>query len=245
MEINFIARSPYYEKVAPRPYPAKNHLPKWYKDMPPYNNPPGYKERFLSVIGGSSTTTPKMCTPMYDTFTTGYIIPLHTDLEVRVVNEEPEIHWRLKSSIPVEQHGGGYSTNGNPGNTGLSVPDGYHSTVFKWINGWDFKTPKGYSCLVTDPYANENSPFKAIAAVIDTDKVTLSILPPFWIKKGFEGIVEKGTPMVQIIPFKRESWKSTYSSFKEGEYEILEDATFNSNIRNHYKKFVWSKKDFK
>ena len=37
MEIEFVARSPYFDKVAPRPYPAKEFLPKWYKEMPSYN----------------------------------------------------------------------------------------------------------------------------------------------------------------------------------------------------------------
>jgi len=244
MEIKFIARSPYYEKVCPKPYPAKEYLPKWYKEMPSYNVPQGFDKRFLSVVGGASSTTAKMCTPMYDTFTTGYIIPLQTDIEVRIINGLPSISWRT-STAPAEIHGGSGQNNPLFGNTGLTVPDGYHPTVFKWINGWDFNTPKGYSCLVTDPYANENSPFKAISAVIDTDKLKFSILPPFWVKKDFEGIVEKGTPMVQVIPFKRESWKARYTSLSENEYIAIEDANFNSNIRNHYKRFVWTKKDFK
>lgn len=243
MKIEFVARSPYFEKVAPKPYPAKEYLPKWYKTMPSYNKPPGQTERFLSVIGGVSSTSPKMCTPMYDTFTTGYIIPLHTDLEVRTINGEPTIHWRTKT-IPVERHGGGYDMNGIAGNTGLTVPDGYSPTVFKWINGWDFKTPKGYSCLVTDPYANENSPFKAIAAVIDTDKVSLSILPPFWVREGFEGIVEKGTPMVQITPFKRSDWDSKFTYLQDGEYFAMEDKNFNGTIVSHYLKSKWTKKDY-
>jgi hypothetical protein len=250
MKIDFIARDPYFEKVAPRPYPAKEHLPNWYKNMPSYNVPPGYSERFLSVIGGVSSTSPKMCTPMYDTFATGYIIPLYTDLEVRIVNDEPTIHWRIKT-VPVEKHGEGYNygegynSDTDIGNTGITVPDGYSPIVFKWLNGWDFKTPKGYSCLITDPYANENSPFRAISAIVDTDKISPPILPPFWIKEGFEGIVEKGTPMVQVIPFKRESWKAEYSALSEREHHALEDSTFGSNIRNHYKRFAWTKKDFK
>jgi hypothetical protein len=243
-KINFIARSPYYEKVAPKPYPAKEYLPKWYKEMPSYNNPPGYNKRFLSVVGGVSSTSAKMCTPMYDSFTTGYIIPLHVDIEVRIVNDEPTIHWRTKFA-PVERHGGGQNINNTLGNTGLTVPDGYSPIVFKWINGWDIKTPKGYSCLITDPYANENSPLKAIGAVIDTDKSTLSVLPPFWIKSDFEGIIERGTPMIQVIPFKRDSWESSFSCYEEDEYDAIQDANFGGTIKNHYKRFAWSKKEFK
>jgi len=244
MEIEFVARSPYYEKVCPKPYPAKEYLPKWYKELPSYDVPPGFDKRFLSVISGVSSVTAKMCTPMYDTFTTGYIIALQADLEVRVINGSPSLSWRT-STPPAQIHGKTRKDDPLFGNTGLTVPDGYHPTVFKWLNGWDFITPKGYSCLVTDPYANENSPFKAIGAVIDTDRLKFSIFPPFWVKKDFEGIVEKGTPMVQVIPFKRESWKAKYSSLSENEYIAIEDAGFNSSIRNHYKSFVWTKKDFK
>lgn len=242
MEIEFVARSPYYEKVAPRPYPAKEHLPKWYKEMPSYNEDNDGIRR-LTVRYGASSVTPKMCTPMYDTFTTGYIIPLWADVEIRQIDDEPNLFWRT-SGKQFEMHGG-WGGGGNDGITGVTTPDGYSQYVVKWLNGWDIRTPKGYSCLITDPYANENSPFKAIGAVVDSDKLKLSILPPVWIKKGFEGIVEKGTPMVQVIPFKRESWTSKYSSLKEGEYNLMEEAGFAANIRNHYKRFVWTKKDFK
>ena len=242
MEIEFVARSPYFDKVAPRPYPAKDFLPKWYKEMPSYNEGENGK-RMLTVRYGASSVTPKMCTPMYDTFTTGYIIPLWADVEVRQVNGIPNLYWRTEAP-QFEMHGG-WGNGGNDGVTGLTTPDGYSPFVFKWMNGWDFRTPKGYSCLVTDPYANENSPFKAIGAVVDSDKLKLSILPPIWIKKDFEGIVEKGTPMVQVIPFKRDSWKAKYSSLAEGEYRLMEEAGFNAHIKNHYKRFVWTKKDFK
>jgi len=240
-EIEFIARSPYFETVAPRPYPAKNYLPEWYKKMPSYNENEDGK-RYLTLRHGASSVTPKMCTPMYDSLTTGYIIPLWSDVEVRQINGMPNLFWRTRGT-QFEMHGG-ITNNGNDGLTGVTTPEGYSQYVFKWMNGWDIKTPKGYSCLITDPYANENSPFKAIGAVIDSDKLTLSILPPVWVKEGFEGIVEKGTPMVQVIPFKRDDWKATYSSRKEGEYDMIEDATFGSNIKNHYKRFIWSRKNF-
>lgn len=242
MEIKFVARNPYYRDVAPKPYPAKNHLPEWYKNMDPYN-PDRNGIRKLSVGYGNSNVTPKMCTPMYDSFATGYIIPLWTDVDISEHNDQLLINWRVKyGDPPFTMHGG--IGNGDDGNTGVTTPDGYHDTVFKWMNGWDIRTPKGYSCLITDPYANENSPFKAIGGVVDTDKLTLSILPPVWVKKGFQGIVEKGTPMVQVIPFKRDNWKSSFDFLEEGEYNKMEDTSFGSNIRNHYKRFVWSRKSF-
>jgi hypothetical protein len=40
---------------------------------------------------------------------------------------------------------------------------------------------------------------------------------PFIIKSGFEGIIEKGTPMFQVIPFKRADWQAEFVLEKENE----------------------------
>ena len=66
-----------------------------------------------------------------------------------------------------------------------------------------------------------------------------------WIKQGFEGVIEKGTPMFQIIPFKREDWKAEFDFYPENKYQTITDKTFNSTLINHYIKHIWSRKTFK
>jgi hypothetical protein len=66
-----------------------------------------------------------------------------------------------------------------------------------------------------------------------------------WIREGFEGIIEKGTPLVQITPFKRDNWESEFSYMNENEYKYLEDRNFNSYLKNHYVRKVWQKKKYK
>ena len=39
-----------------------------------------------------------------------------------------------------------------------------------------------------------------------TDKEVLNFHLPMWLKKDFIGIIKKGTPIAQIIPFKRDNW---------------------------------------
>ena len=107
------------------------------------------------------------------------------------------------------------------------------------------KTPKGYSILVTAPFGHRDLPFHVIPAIIDSDRSTLEIVPPMWLKEGFEGIVEKGTPMFQVTPFKRESWESEFSYLENGEFEIKQEKNFNSTLVSHYIKNVWSKKSYK
>jgi hypothetical protein len=237
-KILFTAMDEYFWNVAPKPFPTKQVLPKWWKEMTPYNknnnNPDGKK---LIVENFISNATFKKCTPMLDVLTSGYIIPLWADVQIRQTNANPLITWRVEQQNVFEVHG--ESSNY------VETPDGYHSQVFKYINGWIPKTPKGYSYLVVQPFGYKNLPFTAVPAIVDGDKSTLQIIPPVWVKKDFEGVVEKGTPMVQIIPFKRDNWKSEFDYYKNGEYDIIEEKNFNSTLINHYIKNHWSKKDYK
>lgn len=66
-----------------------------------------------------------------------------------------------------------------------------------------------------------------------------------YVKDGFSGIVEAGTPIAQIIPFKRESWES-----RRGGTELLleKEETFKlitSKFTGGYKKFLWSRKEYR
>ena len=117
--------------------------------------------------------------------------------------------------------------------------------VFKYLNAWMPITPPGYSCLITSPFGHKNLPFQAAPAIIDTDKSRLDLSPPGWIKEGFEGVIEKGTPLIQITPFKRENWNSEFDYYEDYEFTKLQEKTMNSNIVNHYIKKVWSKKNYK
>ena len=66
-----------------------------------------------------------------------------------------------------------------------------------------------------------------------------------WVKSNFEGVVEKGTPLVQIIPFKRDNWQATFNYYEDGEFEKHDDKNFRGTIVGHYIKNHWSKKNFK
>lgn len=224
-------------EIAPKPIPASKVIPDWWKNMNPYDitpdNPKGSK---LIVENFTSNATFKKCTPMLDALTSGYILPLWSDVQVRQINGQARITWRVKRNV-FEEHG--------VSSRYINPPAGYTNQVVKYINPWVPKTPKGYSVMVTQPFGYNDGPFYAVPAVIDSDSSTLEIVPPMWIKEGFEGIVEKGTPLVQITPFKRESWDSEFSFYKEGEMDILEAKNFYSTIVSHYIKNHWSKKTYK
>lgn len=235
--INFRARSKNEFEVHLKPYPAVKGLPKWFLDAKPYYNPDNENDNKLRVRNGVSNATFKKCTPLLDGMSAGYIIPLWTDIQLETIENQIEINWRTFSPV-FAQH--------SILTENIETPLGYHSQVLKYLNCWIPQTPKGYSCLITSPLGYNDLPFKAVPAIVDTDKSTLELVFPVWAKKDFNGIVEKGTPIAQIIPFKRDDWTSTFDFYEDGKYKnIIEEKNFNTTIVSHYIKNVWSKKSFK
>lgn len=234
--ITFKARTRVGFETQMRPYPASSSVPQWWKDEPPYSPSEKNPEGKFMIEDGATNASFKKCTPMLDALTSGYIIPLWTDIFISQDQGFPLISWRTKQNV-FEIHGTS-ARNVKP-------PTGYGNVVFKYLNTWIPITPPGYSCLVTAPFGYKDLPLHAVSGIVDSDKSRLEIIPPMWVKEGFEGVVEKGTPLIQIIPFKRESWNSEFDFYGNDDYIIEEDKTFNSTLINHYIKNIWSKKSYK
>lgn len=236
--INFRARSKTEFEIQLKPYPAVKSLPEWFMKASPYIDHPTYpSDGKPHVRNRNANHTFKKCTPLLDGMSAGYIIPLWADVEIISTGDVPEIYWKPVHDI--------FMAHGEHTNN-ITPPPGYHSQVYKYLNCWIPQTPKGYSCLVVSPFGHNDLPIKAIPAVIDTDTSTLELVFPVWIKKDLNGIIEKGTPIVQIIPFKRDNWQSTFDWYEDGVYHnIIEEKNFNSKIVGHYLKNHFGKKTFK
>jgi hypothetical protein len=234
-KIRFIAKDPNGWEIAEKPYPASQNIPTWWRNMTPYKiddeNPEGKKFKIRNRI---PNTSPKKCVPMLDALTSGYLIPLWADIFIEQTDENPLLNWRTTRDV--------FQIHGDT--SMIETPRGYHKQVFKFMNVWSILTPPGYSCLISAPSGFRQTGLQALPAVIDTDRSTLELLFPMWVQNDFNGIVEKGTPLVQVTPFKRSEWKAEYTHYKHNEYQNLEDKTFNGTLSNHYVKKVWSKKKY-
>ena len=237
--INFRARSKTEFETQLKPYPAVKRLPEWFTKASPYHGGSGRfpDDKKLYFRKTEANYTYKKCIPLLDGLSAGYIIPLWADVNIEQQNGFPLIYWKTQADI--------FSLHGEPSRE-IPAPTGYDQVVYKYINTWIPQTPKGYSCLITSPFGYNDLPFKAVSAIVDTDRSTLELVFPMWVKENFEGVVEKGTPMVQIIPFKRDDWNSTFDYYEDGEYKsIIEEKNFNSTMISHYLKNHHSKKKFK
>ena len=63
------------------------------------------------------------------------------------------------------------------------------------------------------------------------------------LKEEFTGIIPKGTPLAQIIPFKRESWSMETDYLADGELDVLAENGFNATMQNHYRILAGLRKD--
>lgn len=192
----------------PAVVPALRALPDWYKGMPVQTpgKPPW------------ESGTLKACMPFFDAMTQGYIIPLWTDLHVVCTDgQNPSFTWAAGGKPQIEGHPS-TQTEGLP-----LMEESYSRTAYKFLSPWIIRTPKGYSSLFIAPINQENDKFKIISAVVATDNYLQHINFPFvWTApKEWEGVLKQGTPLVQVIPFKRVDFKHEIGALtKEEEHEI-------------------------
>lgn len=115
--------------------------------------------------------------------------------------------------------------------------------VLKFINPWSIKTPKGWSVQFKNPANNWSNNIHILEGVVDTDEYFLPINFPFVWTGSEEGewIIPKGTPLVQVIPFKR-----TDIGMSAGIYNPREEAELNNmfltKFKDRYKTFCWHKR---
>ena len=54
-------------------------------------------------------------------------------------------------------------------------------------------------------------PFYTMSGIVESDIWGLPVFTAFFLQKDFIGVIPKGTPIFQIIPFKRDDWEREVS----------------------------------
>lgn len=231
LPIEFIAPNKDIFETAFKPFPAKEKMPDWLKDLPRYINK---TEEVLSK--GFIPSTIKNSVPVLDSIEAGYLIPVPCDVWMDNRGENNlTFQWANDQLAVVSQQ---VKETHNK----LPVPYGYYSYAFKWLNPWIVKTPPGWSCYFTHPTYHTDLPFQTMPQVVDTDRYPTPVNLSFFIKKGFDGLIPMGTPMVQIIPFKRDPFVASFSH-DDGKYKNLWSKA-KSVFFNRYARFFHSPKSY-
>ena len=85
-------------------------------------------------------------------------------------------------------------------------------------------------------------PFFSFPAIVDTDEYKTAVHIPFLVKKNWTGTIKKGTPIIQVFPFKREDWQSMYKDEPIDNDKMI--SFLKTFIHSAYKKTFWHKKYF-
>jgi hypothetical protein len=86
------------------------------------------------------------------------------------------------------------------------------------------------------------NPFMTFSGITDTDGWSGAGPIPFLIKRGFEGIIPAGTPIIQFSFIKREDWKSKIKEFDTK--SLKKKYSVKKYIMHGYKKEYWKKKSY-
>lgn len=221
------------EDVLSKPKPASEYVPQWYKDAKSYTDSSGKK---APTIDGQPYATLKRCMPLWDMMTAGYIIETPYDIYVRQTDEGPYFQWGNIQAIAFQAM---EQTQNHPNFRDINY-------AVRIVHPWSIKTPKGWSILIMQPTHQEPTPISILPGIVDTDNYSI----PFnmfikLVDNKFEGMIPAGTPFAQIIPIKREGWKSKLGNKKEKDKYNSDAVKFQTVFFDRYKKFWWQKKEYK
>ena len=219
-------------KIDPKykPVPSSKLVPNWYQRMVPY------------VDNLKTQMTVKRCMPVFDAITSGYTILLPADIlvkfgyhqgkRVQMAEQSDMLSFTLVQYHAPEQ----FST----------YPEvEFNLAAKKFVNPFAIVTPPGYSCLFTQPMHQEASQIKVFEGIVDTDQQHIVNFPFMYKDRNFEGIIPAGTPMVQVIPFKREKWTMDFDNKKDIKKVEEFKRTLGSSMFGSYRNFFWNRKEYK
>lgn len=213
------------------PIPAEKNIPQWYKNMVSYYSKDNGKQK-------QETETIKRCMPVFDAFTAGYLLVLHTDLTISYdENKALQINWANDTQDTITFHGAHQLV----GYRGLDLPTG----APKLRNPWGITTPKGYSCYFMPPTHRDKIGIRILEGYVDTDTYNNSVQFPFLIDEGFQGDIPAGTPIAQVIPFKRSSFQMRIGKEEERKKMHSTYRVLRSNWINGYRNLFRQEKNYK
>ncbi len=217
------------------PRPAKYYVPDWYRKIPQTVN----KQQGINPVTQEKQHTVKACVPVLDAFTSGYIQELNMDIDVQRAGEGAvSFYWpRQNPWEPVR------APRNPAAMKGFVHPHGYDNNPYLWIQPFEFNVPKGYSILITHPFNRYDLPFITMSAIIDVDVFPQRAEVTFYLKSDFSGVIKRGTPIFQVIPFKREKWESEVLPYNESwrlKWVNLSRNVFGGAYRENF----WHKKEF-
>ena len=189
-----------------KPVLAKSVSPDWWKKM-----------KIFQAVRGRRAQTIRACPAMHDWLKSGWYIVANRDMEVLVGQDREGL--ADENYVTRDSSDSGYSSPSHPSDQFDNAFDyikngkGHVKDAFKMRNPWNIITPSGYSTFYLEPFLFQNDYFATWQGIIDTDKFNTNLDNSqiiFYPKTEESFTITEGTPLVQVIPYKREEWTATY-----------------------------------
>jgi hypothetical protein len=237
-KIHFQAFDEYVEAAQADPTTASSLLPEWYKKLSRYVN---NTDKPIKSLGRKDV---KSCVPFRDAMISGYMYLLPADIEVAISDTgDVDIFYNEALTFRVVDKRGNINDPNNQG-YGMPHPLGTSPIMFAWASMWGTKTNKSDSILVTHPLNRHDLPFVTTSGVIDSGYFGVAGNIPFFIKEGFTGVIPKGTPIAQIIPYERKEWVSKKIPTNVKEYSLFMTLR-DTYLHSFYSRFMRQSKIYK
>lgn len=235
------------------PVPGDRAIPEWFRKTARATT----KDKFPKDFIDQKNITIKKCMPVLDAMTGGYVIRSPADIHIKAWQDDKDIYydanWCNSGNMKHDfiHHHGTWQL-GKHALFDKKVPD---AMALKFNTWFHIVTPPGYSCLFTSHHNNDHLKdlgIEFINAIVDTDNYHPTINFPFiFTNLSKDGaLISQGTPLVQVLPFKRESWSHEIIAqdgiFDEMTKKLNRDITkLQSVFRDSYRKNFRVIKKFK
>lgn len=229
LKIKFYPLEDWVERHSSPPAPASRFVPEWYR----LSDRKAHDEKI-----GKDFSDIKMCVPYLDGLLSGYMITTPSDLQVIRKNNELEMYSEYE--YPFIRYRGHQPTLKK-----MPRPTGHDKRQWAWKLLWGVETPPGWSTLYIHPMGRWDLPFTVPGAIVDTDNFYLPGEIPTFFKSNFSGIIPAGTPIIQIIPFKRSDWETEVMPALNEENDKFFEVLRGSPEGGVYKKEYWVRKKYK
>ncbi len=218
---------PHFENFFPPPYPASKEIPEWFKSLPA-----------TVEAGGKPTQTVKNCPPFLEALSCGYILPVGTDIRI-TLEASGMLRYESKTAAIVDAHPSA-QVAGSPF-------EGF--PIVKIGNPWLIRTPPGYSTLFIPLLNRFGMPIVPLAGLVETDLFYREVNFPsvVTLRRGGSLILPQGTPLVQMIPFRRDEFQLERTPADEQKYNDTVWYTTRSEPehQHYYKNNSWRKKNYR
>jgi hypothetical protein len=210
----------------PAPVPSYKAIPEYFKKIKPQSD--------SHPMNG----TVKRCIPFLDAMSVGFVIPLWCD--VFVVAKDGSMSVDFPPNFPQPDTLGSHALAQIPSHPLAEKP--YGDLLMKWINPWVIETDDGVSCMFTSPLNHIETRFKLMDGVVDTDTYYNHVNFPFvWTGGDGEFFIPKGTPLVQVVPFRRQQFALEICEMDQTRLNHSQ-AVLGTKIKNAYKDEFWHRK---